>query len=66
VNEKDRVGVWNAFKGNFVRLWRLAELGLLEIKPEVFIKVSVHYGGDESWLRLILGLKSAVQTFELI
>jgi hypothetical protein len=64
VNENDRKGLYEAFKGNLFRLWRLSVTKRLEVSPGKWINVEVHYGGDESWLRTLLGLKKAVSAMK--
>jgi hypothetical protein len=62
VAEKNHVQLAQAFGRNLERLWRMSVKQQLEVIPGQYVNITVHYGGDESWLRTMLGLKKAVCT----
>jgi hypothetical protein len=59
VSEKNHAGVRAALAGNLNVLAKLSEQKTLELFPGVHVNVRVEYGGDESWLRMLLGLLSS-------
>jgi len=57
ISEKNREDVRTAFAENLTILSRWIQDGFIELAPGLRIPVEVHWGGDESWLRMLLGLK---------
>lgn len=57
VDEKNRSAIREVFAETFAELNAISRLGRLQIGAKS-LRVRVEYGGDESWLRNLLGLKS--------
>lgn len=58
VNEKSRNKVRQAFSETLKELNELQKIGFVRINAHLVVKVRVEWGGDESWMRMMLGLKS--------
>jgi hypothetical protein len=60
VDENNSKVLSKVFCSNLKKLWRMAVKRQFEVAPGHFVNIDIHYGGDESWLCIMLGLKKAV------
>lgn len=58
-SEKDREAVCKAAEANLLALNEWQHSGFLEVLPGYEVKIRVEWGGDEAWLRILLGLLSS-------
>jgi hypothetical protein len=66
VNEKNQDGIRSSFASTMDQLNRWSRDGYVEVFSDLVCKVRVEYGGDESWLRMMLGFKSASENLACI
>ena len=66
VDEKNREEVRLAFQHNMDKLNDWARHPIVEIAPGITVTVKVEWGGDESWLRMMLGLMSSKEALACI
>lgn len=66
VNEKHRLQLRQAFRETVDALNTWQRNGHVEVLPGLVCKVIVHWGGDEAFLRTILGLKSCKEDLACI
>ena len=66
VSEKNRAKVRLALLENLITLNEWSKVGYVEIFPGLVVHIKVEWGGDESWLRLMLGLLSAKEQLACI
>lgn len=58
ISEKNRERVRQAFAANLAKLNMWSHLGQMELLG-LIINVKVEWGGDEAWMRMMLGLQSS-------
>lgn len=66
MDEKNREAVRLAFQRNLDKLNKWSREEHVTLYPEVTFHVRVEWGGDESWLRMLLGLLSAKELLACI
>jgi len=62
-SESDRDNLFEAFRGNLMKLQELAIKKTFKVSETETVTVEVHFGGDEAWLRFLIGLKKSVCLF---
>lgn len=63
VDESNREEVYEALKRNLEEAESISASKVFEVAPGVRASARVHYGGDEAWLRMLLGLLSSKEGF---
>jgi hypothetical protein len=66
ISEKNREEVREAFWENLCKLNQWSKVGYLQVFPQLTIRIRVEWGGDESWLRMMLGLLSSKEQLACI